>query len=93
MNGEEFNSTARRIESEDQLTFDVRPFDTRQREAVDSYLRRILTALEFGLFGYTKPITLVCTPGTAFSDKTIGWLTSVKQRGVIVELRQVGSAA
>ena len=89
MNIQEFNKTARKTETAERLTVDVRPFRWRQSEAVDSYLCGIMMAVEIGLFGCTKPITLICDSNMAFSDRTKAGLQDAKQQGVMVQIQQV----
>jgi hypothetical protein len=49
MDSKEFNETGVRTET-DVVTFDVRPFGTKQGEAIDSYIHEVGMAVKMGVF-------------------------------------------
>jgi hypothetical protein len=88
MTAAEFNKTAIRTEDPIQITFDVRPFGTKQGEAVDFYLREVGMAIGFGTLSIVKPIVLLHGPGTVFLLTTRPWLKSLASKGVPINLQE-----
>ena len=88
MDTTEFNKTAVRTETPNQITFDVRPFGARQGEAVDFYLHEIGMQLNYGTFSTSRPIVVLCDANTTFPSTTNTWLAQVNARGVPVSIGQ-----
>ncbi len=82
----EFHEKVLRTETDSTLTLDVRPFGNRQGEAIDSYLHDIGMAVQMNTFWPTKPIVVVCDPETVFPATTDMWLTSMRSRGVVIDI-------
>ena len=86
MDSKEFNGKTIRIETDSQITFDVRPFGDRQGEAIDSYLHDVGMAVQMNVFCHTKPIVLTCDSTTTFPPTTDIWLANVRRQGVDVQI-------
>jgi hypothetical protein len=87
----EFNETVIRSEDTIRLTYDVRPFGTKQGEAVDCYLQEIGRAILRGGFETSKSIVVMYERGTVFPISTSKWLSQVRALGVPMNLQEADS--
>lgn len=91
MNVNEFNNGVLRSETDSTVTLDVRPFEQRQGEAIDSYLHDVGMALQGNAFPHNKRILLICDSAAGFASTTAAKLARIQQLGVDIEIQRAHS--
>jgi hypothetical protein len=82
MDMKEFNATAIRTETTEELTLDVRPFGDRQGEAIDSYLHDQLQSVQYGVASsQSKPWVLIYDSNAMIPQSAQGWLNNLVAAG------------
>jgi hypothetical protein len=90
MDMKEFNATAIRTETTEELTLDVRPFGEKQGEAIDSYLHDLAQSVQYGVASsQSKPWVLIYDPSAVIPQSTQGWLKNLAASGRVIEMRSV----
>jgi hypothetical protein len=85
MDMNEFNSPAIRTEDSGQVYFDLRPFDARQGEAMDSYLHSAVMSVQMGVSSFgARQIVLVTDASVVIPSSARTWLASLQASGVSV---------
>ncbi len=93
MHMKEFNATALRSEDGDEITFDVRPFEARQGDAVDSYLyTRFMHLKETGIGKTNNLVVLLCDATAQIPASADIWLTNLNASGQRTEIRRARSS-
>jgi hypothetical protein len=85
---EEFNARRVRTEDSQSIYLDVRPFQNRQGEAIETYLRSSAGVLRTQVQkrGLKRTI-LLCDVGTVIPASVYYWMRQFKASGVKVEIR------
>jgi len=90
MDMKEFNATAVRTETADEVRFDVRPFADRQGEAIDSYLHDLLAVSGYGAISPGSRVWVLLHDSTAsIPQSAYRWLDGLEASGFTIAIRQV----
>jgi len=87
MTEEEFKKRAKRAEDETSITYDVRPFDDEQQEAVAVYLGSLVFKLSVNALNTSKAVSVLVDSRFIGTPQLEGFVEKLKAAGLSIEVR------
>jgi hypothetical protein len=89
MTEDEFKKTAKRTEDETSITYDVRPFEDQQQEAVAVYLGSLVFKLSLKALNTSKALALLADSRFVSTPQLDGFVEKLKAAGLLIEVRSL----